>query len=192
MECRSLTVPTNGVITYTADTTSPFDYQTTASYSCDAGFGLSGGNRVRTCVSSSSGPGEWSGIAPTCEGWHTKYIYFTAIYFTHLHTALMCSYLPAPDNGGIVYSTGITTLYDFGTTATYMCDTGFGISGGNVLRTCRGSGLSPNGTWTGTAPRCDGKASIIFNGCFEFFSLWTKLGHNRALLTNNCKCLGAG
>ncbi|XP_064387965.1 uncharacterized protein LOC135336171 isoform X3 [Halichondria panicea] len=136
VECRSLTVPTNGVITYTADTTSPFDYQTTASYSCDAGFGLSGGDRVRTCVRSSLGPGEWSGIAPTCE-------------------ALMCSYLPAPDNGGIVYSTGITTLYDFGTTATYMCDTGFGISGDNVLRTCRGSGLSPNGTWTGTAPRCD-------------------------------------
>ena len=158
-----MTAPTNGIITYAADTTSPFDYQTTASYSCDTGFGLSGGDSVRTCVSSSAGPGEWSGTAPTCEGWHQ--INFRITFTCFLHPALMCSDLPVPDNGGIVYSSGMTSLYDFGTTATYMCDTGFGISGGNVLRTCRGSGLSPNGTWTGIAPLCDGKASRLSNWC---------------------------
>ena len=45
----------------------PFDYLTTATYSCNTGFGLSGGDTIRTCVGSSSGPGEWDGTAPTCE-----------------------------------------------------------------------------------------------------------------------------
>ncbi len=44
---------------------------TNATYSCDTGYGLSGGNPVRTCVSSDSGPGEWSGTALTCEGQNT-------------------------------------------------------------------------------------------------------------------------
>ncbi len=58
----------NGLVTYATDTTSPFDYQTTATYSCDTGYGMSGGDTVRTCVSSTAGPGEWSGTVPTCEG----------------------------------------------------------------------------------------------------------------------------
>ncbi len=41
---------------------------TNATYGCDDGFGLSGGDRVRTCGSSSSGPGEWNGVNLTCEG----------------------------------------------------------------------------------------------------------------------------
>ena len=36
-------------------------------YSCDDGYGLLGGDSVRTCVRSPTGPGEWLGIAPTCE-----------------------------------------------------------------------------------------------------------------------------
>ena len=67
----------------------------------------------------------------------------------------MCTGLPSPDNGSIIYPTGTTSPYEFGTVATYMCDTGFGIDGGDVLRTCHGYGLSPMGTWTGTAPRCE-------------------------------------
>ncbi len=55
----------NGIITYDADATSIFVYNTTATYSCDNGYGLSGGDDVRACVQS---PGEWSGIAPTCQG----------------------------------------------------------------------------------------------------------------------------
>ena len=41
---------------------------TTATYSCDPGFGLSGGDSVRTCTGSTENPGEWTGTAPTCEG----------------------------------------------------------------------------------------------------------------------------
>ncbi len=61
----------NGAITFSPESF-PTDYQTTASYSCNTGYGLSGGDRERTCVSSSSGPGEWSGIAPRCEGKNTS------------------------------------------------------------------------------------------------------------------------
>ena len=67
--CSRLTDPSNGVITYTTDTTAPFDYQTTATYSCDNGFRLSAvGSTIRNCVGSNAGPGEWSGAAPICEG----------------------------------------------------------------------------------------------------------------------------
>ncbi len=57
----------NGFITFTEDATS-LGFMATATYGCDTEFGLSGGDRVSTCGSSSSGPGEWSGTAPTCEG----------------------------------------------------------------------------------------------------------------------------
>ncbi len=66
--CPDLTEPTNGYIIYATDTIALFDYQTAATYSCDDGFGLLGGDLLRSCVGSSSGPGEWSGTAPTCEG----------------------------------------------------------------------------------------------------------------------------
>ena len=52
------------------DTTPDFEFGTTATYSCMSGYGLSGGDVVRTC-----GPyldyhadivGDWSGHAPDC------------------------------------------------------------------------------------------------------------------------------
>lgn len=66
--CDNLPTPPNGIRTFEPDTTSPFDYQTTVTYNCNTGFGLSGGNRVRSCQGSSLGPGEWTGTAPNCEG----------------------------------------------------------------------------------------------------------------------------
>ncbi len=68
--CSGLSDPTNGMVTFTLDTVSPFDYQTTATYSCNIGFGLTSGDSVRMCLGSSEGPGEWSGTAPFCEGIH--------------------------------------------------------------------------------------------------------------------------
>ena len=65
--CPNLLPLADGIITFTGDMASPFDYQTTATYSCDPGYGLSGGDRVRTCVASSLGGGEWSGSAPICQ-----------------------------------------------------------------------------------------------------------------------------
>ncbi len=65
--CSRLTNPSNGVITYTTDITSPFDYQTNATYDCDFGFRQAVGDIVRTCVGSTAG-GVWSGVAVICEG----------------------------------------------------------------------------------------------------------------------------
>ena len=67
IECSSLPFPTNGLISYGTDATSPYDYLTVATYSCSAGYGLIGGSRMRQCVSASSGDSGWSGTAPTCE-----------------------------------------------------------------------------------------------------------------------------
>ena len=71
-----MAVPSNGMITYANDTTPDFDSGTTATYSCDEGFGLSGvcnegfgssgGDTVRTCQGQPIGA--WNGTAPTCEG----------------------------------------------------------------------------------------------------------------------------
>ena len=66
--CDILLDPANGGIQYTTGTIGPLDYLTTATYVCNLGFGLSGGNVMRTCISSMDGPGVWNGTAPICEG----------------------------------------------------------------------------------------------------------------------------
>ena len=68
IECSNLTPPTNGIILYNPNITEMYAYQTRATYICSSGYGLSGGDGVRTCVGSPTGPGEWSETAPTCEG----------------------------------------------------------------------------------------------------------------------------
>lgn len=68
-----MAVPSNGMITYAIDVTPDFDPGTTATYSCDEGFGLSGGDTVRTCQGQPIGA--WSGTAPTCEGMHVILIH---------------------------------------------------------------------------------------------------------------------
>ena len=57
------------------------------------------------------------------------------------------------NNGQISYD---TFDFDYGTTATYSCDTGFGLSGGDKERVCGGNGSSPNGVWNGVTPHCEG------------------------------------
>ncbi len=66
--CSFLTAPTNGVITYTGMTSGSLGFMDIATYSCNSGYGLSGGNTVRTCTGSAGSSGEWTGTAPTCEG----------------------------------------------------------------------------------------------------------------------------
>ena len=68
----------------------------------------------------------------------------------------MCANLSFPTNGAIVYSPDTTSPYDFGTKATYECDSGFGLIGMET-RTCDGDDSSPIGEWTGMAAVCDGK-----------------------------------
>ena len=63
--CPSISQPLNGSIAFSEPIPG---FMTTASYSCHTGFGLTAGDKVRVCVESSVGPGEWSGTAPSCEG----------------------------------------------------------------------------------------------------------------------------
>ena len=57
MDCGNLTNPQNGKITLTTTT-----FMSTANYSCNSGYTLSG-NETRTCEAS----GTWSDTAPTCD-----------------------------------------------------------------------------------------------------------------------------
>ena len=57
----------------------------------------------------------------------------------------------------IVYSSDTTESYDYGTTATYQCDSGYELTGGDTVRTCTGDGSSPVGQWNGTILVCLGK-----------------------------------
>ncbi len=66
-----MTLPVNhGRISYSLDTTDPFDVGTVATYSCntDLGFGLTG-DPTRTCVDGDrlTIEGMWDGVAPTCD-----------------------------------------------------------------------------------------------------------------------------
>ena len=70
--------------------------------------------------------------------------------------AITCSSLLGPDNGQVTYSTDTTSPFDIGTMATYSCNTGFGLSGGDATRSCGGDGSSPNGIWSGMSPTCQG------------------------------------
>ena len=66
--CPLLSDPGNGVITYSEDSSPSLGFMETATYSCNTGFGLSGGDTVRTCVGAAGSSGEWTGTAPTCQG----------------------------------------------------------------------------------------------------------------------------
>ena len=57
----------------------------------------------------------------------------------------------------VTYSSDNTEYYDYGTTATYQCDPGYELTGGDTVRTCTGDGSSPEGHWNGTAPVCAGE-----------------------------------
>ena len=71
-------------------------------------------------------------------------------------TAITCSALPAVSNGMIVYSSNTTAPYVLGTTANYQCNEGFGLDGGDGIRTCNGDDNNSNGTWSGQPSNCSG------------------------------------
>ena len=76
MRCPILTPPANGVITMATLTL----FRITATYGCNAGFGVSSGDITRTCQESTTpGIGEWNGTAVICES------------MCSLHTATTCS-----------------------------------------------------------------------------------------------------
>ena len=66
--CLVLLYPENGLITYSEDSVPNAGFMEMATYSCNPGFGLSGGDTVRTCVGAAASSGEWTGTAPYCRG----------------------------------------------------------------------------------------------------------------------------
>jgi hypothetical protein len=103
--CPALTDPANGSVS--ASTTTP---GSTAVYSCDPGYNLSG-SMTRTCQAD----GMWTVAAPTC-------------------TIVDCGALKNPTNGTVVAS---PTTY--GSKADYTCQTGYGLAGTSP-RICQADG----------------------------------------------------
>ena len=69
----------------------------------------------------------------------------------------MCASLPPPTNGRILYFIDSTQPYDHGTVATYICNPGFGIAGGDVNRVCGDDDNEAIGEWTRIPPTCERK-----------------------------------
>ncbi len=69
-------------------------------------------------------------------------------------TVIMCPSLLSIVNGEIVYSTDATAPHVYGTTANYVCNSGFGLSI-RGSRTCTGEGSSTTGSWVGFQPTCE-------------------------------------
>ena len=67
VDCGSLASPANGQVSLTTTT-----FGSTATYECDAGYVLVGGEETRTCQEN----GQWSGTAPSCI---CKFIYLWKI-----------------------------------------------------------------------------------------------------------------
>ena len=59
-------------------------------------------------------------------------------------------------NGGVVYASDTSAPYDFGTTATFSCNSEYALIGDEV-RTCGGDGSSTMGVWDLDFPSCECK-----------------------------------
>ena len=72
----------------------------------------------------------------------------------NLLPAVVCPTLPPLTNGMISYS---DLTLDVGSVATYSCDPGFVLNGGNLpMRSCLAKGK-----WFGSAPTCEGKTAVL-------------------------------
>ncbi len=152
------------MITYSPDSNALFDFGTTATHTCNDGF-FREGSSTRTCGGDgSSVSGVWGGAAPMCAGllfcginnFSNNIQYMYSLYdFTSCNAAVMCPVLTAPTNGIIMYTEIPSGSLGFMEMATYSCNAGFGLSGGDPVRTCEGAAGS-SGDWTGTAPTCEG------------------------------------
>lgn len=89
--------------------------------------------------------------------------------FNQLNVALFkeirCPSLLDPINGAVDTR---STLIDG--VATYSCNPGFTLTGGNVKRTC-----APNGTWTGISAECSGTETKEITRVLNRFKTDTKI-----------------
>ncbi len=142
--CRAPDSLENGTIGYSSlVTTEPFSYETTATYRCDPGYDITGGNNERTCTGDGSTPsGQWNGAAPQCPRMFYYMVFDHMILYT---TAVDCGTPPSITNG----SPGIPTTTKFTGTVTYSCNDGYALFG-IATSTCQA-----NTTWS-RPPECSG------------------------------------
>ncbi len=108
--------------------------------------------------------------SPTCSG-KSDMLYLRYFRLLNIATEITCSALPDIENGVIAYSSDTTEPYDYGTTATYECDTGYELTSGDKKSNCTKSGVNSEGIWNGTIPTCSG---IVV--C-EFIGIWHNHGY---------------
>ncbi|XP_019857190.1 PREDICTED: uncharacterized protein LOC100638611 isoform X13 [Amphimedon queenslandica] len=126
VNCSELIVESNAFgglsVSYSSNSRS---YNSTAIYSCEKGFSLTGVS-IRTCLSS----GNWSGDPPFCK-------------------IVNCSELMVESNayGGLSVSLSSS---NFNSTATYSCTYEGYVLVGNGVRTCQA-----NGNWSEAEPNCE-------------------------------------
>ena len=72
-----------------------------------------------------------------------------------INTVIRCPALPTVEDAVVTYSSNAAmSQYDYGTTATYECDSGYELTEGDTVRTCTGDGSNSEDQWNGTAPVC--------------------------------------
>ncbi|NXT44709.1 LYAM3 protein, partial [Pelecanoides urinatrix] len=105
------------------------------------------GPESRECTAT----GTWTGDAPRCK-------------------AITCPVLSAPDRGELNCS-HLYGDFAFGSTCAFSCQTGFALTGPES-REC-----TATGTWTGDAPRCEGRDGCLGSGSIKCSALATpKMG----------------
>ena len=146
MECGGLASPANGEVA-----TSTTTFGSTATYSCNNGYILSG-SATRNCQADAM----WSSTEPTCTRKYAMIVYSTpciraliALPNSFFSVAVNCGGLVSPANGQVTAST--TTL---DSTATYSCNNGYTLSG-SATRNCQA-----DATWSSTEPTCTRKYAI--------------------------------
>ena len=73
--------------------------------------------------------------------------------FYFFYPGITCPLRSPPINGQVDFSTD--SLLTHGAMATYSCDEGYGLTGGDAVIMCAGDGSDPFGSWNGAVPTCE-------------------------------------
>ncbi len=156
VDCGALTDPMNGLV----DTSSGTTFMNTATYTCNNGYTLTG-DATRTCQDN----GEWSGSASTCESKYISSLNVVLIStFPPPVPIVTCPTLPNPMNGIVDMSSNTE-----GSTATYTCNSGFGVNG------AESSMCENSGSWSADPPTCQRELILtVYSPCINI-SLYVQL-----------------
>ncbi len=160
---------------YSDGSTNNKPFLSSAVHSCNPGYTLTGGTfsvgTTRVCVSG----GNWDGSAPTCQ----RKLNWSCTVECVFTISGNCSDLPPLMNGGITYTDGLVDSRPINSIATFTCDNGYTLTGGS-FRQCQNAG-----TWSATAPTCQGEFHYILTVASSFLIQWTQdpLNHPPPVLT---------